>query len=197
MTDRRKSTAIRFCILLTLALPAAASAQNLLINGDFSAALNGWQFPDATPMLSPFDVNGAPNSGSAFGTNSEATAGARVYVLRQCIPITQPGLYVLGVSAFTPTGQVDGNLLFTAIARANAPNCSGGFFNESGLFLPSIGQWQRYTSGTFLQIPAPLSPDTTIEVLLGIDKTPAGGSFSGYFDAVSLAADVIYQNGFE
>jgi hypothetical protein len=198
MTDRRQSAAIRFCILFTIALPPAASAQNLVVDGDFASdQLLGWTFPDAQPMWSAFDVNGASNSGSAFGTNDAAAAGARVYVLRQCIPITQPGLYVLGVSAFTPTGQVDGNLLFTAIARANAPDCSGGFFNESGLFLPSIGQWRRYTSGTFLQISGPLSPDTTVEVLLGIDKTPAGGSFSGYFDAVSLAPDFIYGNGFE
>lgn len=197
MTNRRKSAAIRFCILFTTALPAAASAQNLLANGDFAVGLDGWQFPDATPMWSPFDVNGALNSGSAFGTNAAAAAAARVYVLRQCIVIVQPGLYVLGVSAFTPTGQVDGNLLFTAIARANAPTCSGGGFNASGLYLPSVGQWQRYTSGTFLQIPAPLPPDTTIEVLLGIDKTPGGGSFSGYFDEVSLVYDPIFGDGFQ
>jgi hypothetical protein len=198
MTDRRKSAASWMSILFTLSLPTAALAQNLVVNGDFaSTLLPGWTFPDAQPMWSAFDVNGALNSGSAFGTNSAAAAGARVYVLRQCVSITQPGLYVLGVSAFTPTGQVDGDLLFTAIARANAPTCSGSFFNESGLFLPSIGQWQRYTSGTLLQIPAPLPADTTVEVLLGLDKTPAGGSFSGYFDAVSLARDVIYGNGFE
>ena len=197
MTCSNTSNAVRFCILFMMTLPAIAPAQNLLANGDFAGDLNGWQFPDAQPAWSSFDVHGAPNSGSAFGTNSAADAGARVHVLRQCIPIAQPGLYVLCVSAFTPTGQVDGNLLFTAIARANSPDCSGAFFNESGQFLPSIGQWQRYTSGTFLQISGPLAPNTTIEVLLGIDKTSAGGSFSGYFDAASLSLDPIFANGFE
>ncbi len=177
--------------------PCIASAQNLLANGNFDSDLSGWTFPDAQPSWSGFDANGALNSGSALGTNAAAAAGARVLVLRQCIAITRPGLYVLGVSAFTPAGQVDGHLLFSYLARANSPDCSGGSFNSGGLFLPSVGQWQRYTSGTVLQISGPLAPDTTVEVLLGIDKTPAGGSFRGYFDDVSLALDPIFTNGFE
>jgi hypothetical protein len=197
MTRRYKSDAIRFCILFTMALPAAAPAQNLLVNGDFASDVSDWTYPDAQPIWSGFDVNGASNSGSALGTNAAAAAGSRVYVLRQCIPIVEPGLYVLGVSAFTPTGQVDGNLLFSYVARANSPDCSGGAFIAGGLFLPSVGQWRRYTSGTSLRISAPLTPGTTVEVLLGIDKTPVGGSFSGYFDAVSLVYDPIFNDGFQ
>lgn len=179
-------------------LTTSASGQNLLTNGQFDADLSGWTFPDATPIWSAFDVNGAANSGSAFGTNAQAAAGARVLVLRQCVLVTQPGFYALAASAFTPAGQVDGGLIFSYRARRNSPACSGGIFNAFGNYMPSVGQWQRYTSGTFLQIPAPLAPDTTVEVLLGIDKTPAGGSFSGYFDDVTLVFDPpIFANGFE
>ena len=198
MTFRYPFSIARVCILFAIALPAAAPAQNLLVNGDFAQDLNGWQFPDATPVWSSFDVNGAAGSGSAFGTNAAVGAGVRLTVLQQCVPIAnaKAGLYLFSASAFTPSGQVAGNMVAGYIARAT-PDCSGGAFNAGGFYLPSIGQWLAYTSGTALRISAPPPPNLSIQILLSVEKTPAGGNFSGYFDAVYLIYDPIFADGFE
>lgn len=185
--------------LLAVALCAGASAQNLLSNGDFDngAMLSGWQFPDATPVWSSFDVNASASSGSAFGTNAQVDAGTRAFVLRQCVSISQSGLYVLGASGYTPTGQGSGNLVANATALTSA-DCSGtSAIFTGGFFIPSVGQWQSFTSGTALVVPSPFTPPLSIQVSLGIDKDAAGGSFSGYFDRLFLVRDAIFADGFE
>ncbi|MGA9335114.1 MAG: hypothetical protein WBV39_12615 [Rudaea sp.] len=200
MLLRRKFDFIGFVVAfaLVLALPTVSTAQNLLVNGDFATDLSGWQFPDATPTWSSFDADGAIGSGSAHGTNAQAGADARVFVLRQCVPISQPGLYVFGASGYTPSGQVAGDLVANYFVTLNS-DCSGDTtVNTGGFFLPGVDQWQAYTSGTLLNIP-PQSPfpAMAIRISLGVDKSPAGGSFAGYFDNVFLIRDPIFSDGFE
>jgi hypothetical protein len=74
-----------------------AGAQNLLSNGDFAARqqLSGWEFSDAMPTWTAFDIDGLASSGSAYFLNDSADPGTQLVVLRQCIPITEAGVYIV------------------------------------------------------------------------------------------------------
>lgn len=183
-------------LVLAAALASCALAQNLLGNSDFATDLSGWQFPDATPSWSPFDVDGSPNSGSAHAVNSQANADTMLVVLSQCVPITQAGLYIVRASGYAATGQSSGHLVAGYTLDLHHIDCSGGFSAAGGDYITTAGQWGSYSTGAVLRIDAP-QPLMSINVRLRVDKTDAGGSFGGYFDAVSQIRDTIFINSFE
>jgi hypothetical protein len=184
--------------LLALAFaPICASAQNLLSNGDFDTDLSDWQFPDATPNWSSFDVDGSPDSGSAYALNMEATAGTQLVVLSQCVPITQAGLYIVRAYGYADTGQSNGDLVAGFKYDLNHTDCSGPYSGLGGNYIRPHGQWSSYSSGNAILISYPLPASMSIEVYLRVDKTDAGGSFGGNFDGVSLIRDTIFIDGFE
>jgi len=184
------------CIAWLLAmLPALAGAQNMLVNGGFDADLSGWDFPDATPVWTSFDIADAPDSGSALATNAATTPDSTVVVLRQCLPITKAGLYTLRASVFVPTGQVDGEAI-ASYGYGMSADCSTGFFGLGGFFMPSMGVWKTYDSGTKINVPSDL-PVISMFIQVRLDKTPDAGVFEAYFDNVSLIYDGIFDDGFE
>lgn len=184
-----------------LATTRAADAQNLVANGQFASDLSGWQFPDATPTWTAFDVAGSSSSGSAYFVNTQAASGMTLSVLEQCIPITQTGAYVFGVSAYAPTGQASaGSLLGNYSVDLHHADCSGGYSTLGGFEIPGVGVWTAYATTTLFNPPLivqSLNPDASIAVELLVEKSPAGGSFGGYFDAVSLVRDTLFTSGFE
>lgn len=188
---------------LLAAFASAARAQNLVANGDFatSVALADWDFPDATPTWMAFDINAAPASGSAYFLNTQAAAGVRQQVLKQCIPITQKGTYIFGVAGYTPTGQASsGNLVGSYAMDLHHADCSGGYNAIGGFYMPSLGAWTTYSTTTPANPPMNVSallPEASILVELGVEKAPANGSFGGYFDAAYLVRDTLFMDGFE
>ena len=184
-----------------LAAPRDVAAQNLVTNGQFASDLSGWQFPDATPTWAAYDVAGSASSGSAYFVNTQAASGVTLSVLEQCIPVTQTGAYVFGVSAFTPTGQASaGALLGNYSVDLHHVDCSGGCSTLGGFEIPGLGAWAAYATTTSFNPPLlvqSLNPDASIAVELLVQKTPAGGSFGGYFDAVYLIRDTLFMSGFE
>lgn len=178
----------------------AARAQNLVVNGDFAANLNGWSFPDATPAWAAFDVDALPGSGSAYFANTQSGTNTRPYVLRQCISIARKGAYIFGASGYTPNAQPSsGNLVGSYFSDLHNSDCSGGYTAAGGFFMSGVGQWKSYSTST-AQNPAlivSLNPAASILIELGVDKPTAGGSFGGYFDAVYLIRDTLFQDGFE
>jgi hypothetical protein len=190
--------ACAMCGLLVLAAApvSCALAQNLLSNGDFATDLSGWQFPDATPSWSPFDIDGSTDSGSAHAANSQANADTMLVMLSQCVPITQAGLYIVRAWGYAATGQSNGHLVAGYTLDLHHTDCSGGFSAVGGDYIATASQWGSYSSGAVLRIDAP-QPLMSINVLLRVDKTDAGGSFGGYFDAISLVRDTIFIDSFE
>jgi len=192
----------RFFIAGAAASIAHASvAQNLLANGDFDTDLSGWNTPEVTPTWSSFDVDGAAASGSAYFVNTQADAGVRQAVIAQCIVITQPGAYIFGGSAYTPTGQAStGYLVGGYLVDLHHSDCSGGWSATGGFFMQSLGAWTHYaTTGGFYQplIVYSLNPEASIFIEFSIEKTEAGGSFGGYFDAAYLIRDTVFIDGFD
>jgi hypothetical protein len=183
-------------LLVVMGLPACASAQNLLSNGSFDTDLGGWQFKDATPTWSPMDIDGSPNSGSAYAVNAQASSGTQLVVLSQCVPITLAGAYVVQAWGYAATGQASGHLVGSYTLDVNHTDCSGGFVALGGNYINSAGQWASFNSGAII-VTYPPQPSMSINVALRVDKSDAGGSFAGYFDDVSLVRDTIFDGGFE
>lgn len=182
-------------------IACTAHAQNLLANGNFDTDLSEWNMPDATPSWSSLDVDASPASGSAYFVNTQADANARQVVLLQCIAITEPGVYVFGAAAYTPTGQAGtGYLVGSYAVDLHHADCSGGWSAAGGFFMQSLGEWQRYaaTGGMYpLLIVPSLNPEASILILFAVEKTEAGGSFGGHFDAAYLIRDTIFDDGFD
>ena len=176
------------------AYAASVPGQNLLSNGDFATDVGGWDYPDGTPFWSAMDADSAPDSGSAGFTNVAVDAGVRQYVLHQCLPITEPGTYLFSVSAYTPTSQASGNLVMSYIVHPTAA-CVGGAINAGGDYMPSVGNWKNFRMAFTLG--SPLPPNTSVDIELAVEKTPAGDSLTGYFDNVRLDLDTIFADNFE
>lgn len=166
------------------------------MNAEFNTDLAGWQLPGVpTPLWASFDVSGNAASGSAQLTNAEAAAGARVIGLRRCLRVTRDR-YALSASGFVAAGPSAGRMVLNGTARAST-DCSGGSFASAGVYLTaanSPGVWQ--TNATANLDFSALAVGS-IEVLLSIDKTPEGGSVTGYIDAVRLVALPLFAGGFE
>jgi hypothetical protein len=176
-------------LLLAAVVRCVADEASLLANGAFAADLSGWQKAGAATWTS-YDRYGAANSGSAYVSNTSAGANTRVPVLRQCIPVTQRGVFLFGASSYVPATAVQGNLVASTIAHLSN-DCSGGG-NASGIFLPSVDAWQDYSSSiNVMYVPG------SIELTLSVDKTDAGATFAGYFDAVYLIDDTLFSGDFE
>lgn len=187
---RRASALAGALALFAFALPAGA--QNLLVNGRFDDGITGWTVrPEGAAAPSPVDIGNSPASGSALLTTNEALAAARVYPLDQCIALTATGRYRIGASGRVVAGPSAAALVWSYFYRASA-TCSGGSNAAGGRFIetPTWSGVEQVVEVTTL--PA------TIQVLLGIEKAPAGGAASGHFDDVFvLLDDVTFIDGFE
>ena len=187
---------VRCFAWLLATLPGFAGAQNLLANGGFDTGLDGWDFPDATPVWTSFDILDAPDSGSALATNASSTMDSVVVVLRQCVPITKSGLYTLRASTFVRSGQAAGEVV-ASYGYGTSADCSTGFVRLGGFFMPSSDTWKTYDSGKILTVMAPVPPVASMFIQMRLDKTPAGGTFEAYIDDVSLTYEGIFDDGFE
>lgn len=178
--------------LLLALLPVAASAQNLVANGGFSAALDGWtQTGDGTASPSPDDIDGDPASGSALIRNALPDAGTRTFPLEQCVVLTGPGNYLIGGSARVDPAQGGGRAQVSVVAYGNL-DCTGSIRGGAGLFVPRASSW---TAVTFIY-----SVDIAQSFLLrlGVDKPGAGGTLEVQVDDVFVElTPLLFRNGFE
>lgn len=192
------------CFVLAASIASIAqiaNAQNVLANGDFDTDLSSWDTPVVTPTWSSFDIDGSPDSGSAWFANTQSGASVRQIVISQCIPIAETGAYIFGGAAYTPTGQTSTGYLVGGYAvDLQHADCSGGWSAVGGFFMSSLGQWTHYaTTGGFYQplmVPS-LNPSASILIQFSVEKTEADGSFGGYFDDAFLIRDTVFMDGFD
>lgn len=195
--------AFLLCATLLVAAPAA-TAQNLVVNGDFDSDLSGWLIdPAATPapIWEDVDIDDPAGSGAVRVSNTSSEAMNRIYPLEQCIRLTEPGQYRILVHGYIPPGQGGGKLVASYWLSLDNPDCPQwqGSQEGGGNFIATVGGWGQYERVTGIVLPSPVPPNAMIKISLGIEKEAAGGSFYGFFDAVSVSAlgDSIFEDGFD
>ena len=184
----------RAALMLMLATAAQSTvAQNLVLNGSFDQNVGFWQNPDPPPATwSSLDVNASATSGSAQLRNESSVADTRLYLLRQCLIPAQTSQYRVEVAALVSPQNTGGRLVVSRIDHSSA-DCSGGATGFSGYFVDTSAAWQR-TGG---EIPSQIAAGSSIELLIGVEKDAAGGSFVAYVDDVRLVPSPLFVSGFE
>jgi len=194
---RAKRSCARMVLLLALlAVSSTGGAQQLLANGDFDSDLSGWTVSDAPGTAwAAFDYAGA-SSGSALFTNDMTTAGGATINLTQCVVLAKAGRYVVSANGFLPAGQAPGNLYVNPILHIPTTTCQG-LGGAHGFLLPAtIGSWSQESTSIEIDDIDALA-GASLEVRMGIQKTPADGSIQGYIDAVRVIYDPVFVDGFE
>lgn len=173
-------------------LPVAASAQNLVANGGFSAALDSWRATgNGTASHSPDDIDGNPASGSALLRNARVEAGTRIYPLDQCAVLIGPGEYRIGANARVDPAQVDGRAAVHFVAY-DGIDCTGT--TRGGLIL-LISRDSVWTAFSFLTT---IDTARSMLIRLGVDKPGAGGMLEVQVDDVFVErTPLIFRSGFE
>lgn len=189
------------CAVL-VAASGVASAQNLVVNGDFDEDLSGWLVDPAAapaPAWVAVDVDGLAASGAARLANASAEASARLYPLEQCIRLTRPGPYRIVARGSIPPGQGGGRLVVSYWFSLDNPDCPQwqGAQASGGNYIATVGSWGRYEQAIAADLPSPIPPDAMIKISLGIEKDAAGGEFFGYVDAVAVVGDPVFADGFD
>jgi hypothetical protein len=180
-------------------MSAGPVVPDLVANGDFDHDLSMWQAIGPGPWQAQWsaqDVDANPSSGSVLLSNVSPVAGTTATVLRQCVPTPLRGTYAISGSGFTPPAQANtGYWVIGWGVRYDSLNCTGGGQGFGGLFAPGvIGSWVTTAWPiTFYSVPT----NGTIEVVLQVYKTEAGGQFDGYVDGVSLTYDTLLWDGFD
>jgi hypothetical protein len=181
------------CAIFVLLIALRVDAQELVANGNFDNALDGWIVTgDGEAVHETDDVDDNPVSGSVQVTNLQPDAGSRVVPLRQCVGVAGGGTYLVGASSRIPAGQGNGKLVLSVGIHRSA-DCSSGISGGFGRSLPTGDAW----SPTAL-IQSIASDTQSLLISLGVDKTAAGGSFGGQVDAITLERlPQIFDDGFE
>jgi hypothetical protein len=184
-------------LIALLAVGSTGGAQQLIVNGDFDSDLSGWNVADAPgTKWVPFDYAGA-SSGSALFTNDMTTADAATTNLTQCVVLAKPGRYVVSANGYLPAGQSSGMLYVNAVLYLPSTVCQG-FGSGLGFYLPAtIGAWSSQEGASIELDDIDVLAGASIEVRVGIQKTPAGGSIQGYIDGVRVIYDTVFVEGFE
>ncbi|MBO9664339.1 hypothetical protein [Dokdonella sp.] len=189
------------CAIL-LAFAGTATAQNLLVNGEFDSDLSGWLIDAAAspaPVWEGFDVDDPARSGAVRVGNASPEAMNRLYPLEQCIALTAPGPYRIVARGYIPPGQGAGKLVVSYWLSLDNPDCPQwqGSQSGGGNYITTIGGWGRYEQSITATMPSPIPPNARIKISLGVEKDAAGGEFFGYFDAISVFGDAVFADGFD
>jgi hypothetical protein len=165
-----------------LLLAADASAQNFLVNGDFSAALGRSSWLETGTWI-PEDWEGAAGSGALRITNS--FPGESVVLGRQCVAIEGGKRYAVSGSLRAAPAQFSGSTTAAlTIAWWDQGSCYSGDVVGAvmGFIASQTGGWERL-GPTVVQAPAGAAG---ADVRLQVFKGAGAGSFSADFDGLLL-----------
>jgi hypothetical protein len=158
-----------------------ASAQNLIVNADFSLSdqLTGWIENGA---WSPVDWEGDPASGSVLNSNSCPFVGCSSLV-RQCVPVTEGERYRVEARVRIDPGQEPGDVLLRVSWR-NASACypAAATVGQSVIPLVAVTSAWELLGNTFTAPAGAQGADLQLAVL----KYTASGTLAVYFDAIFL-----------
>ena len=174
-------------LILIAGFAASASAQNEVQNGGFTSDLSGWQVltVEGATTWSSRDADGSPSSGSALASSTAAAAGSLQSNLRQCVAVIPGASYVVSMEALFAGGQATSGNAELSVYWTPSATCEG-FISGNGIqvdsTIVSADTWNPVTQ-TFMAPGGALGA----VVQLGVEKFPAGGSFSANFDKIGFA----------
>ena len=189
MTWPRRPKVWRGAALLLWVGAGAASAENILVNGDFDDDLSGWtcEGPPAELAWTPEDGSGRSSSGSLRVINRDAVDNNTAASCRRCLAVNGPATYSLGGRGRVPAGQGQGATPRISALLFASGDCSGdlidGATNSSDPLPP--GGW-RDLQGESLTVPPGAA---SVRFDAGLRKHGNGGEVLGYLDELELCRD--------
>jgi hypothetical protein len=181
------------CLLMFGIGIQCATAQDLVINGAFDQNVSAWENPNLPAATwSSLDASGSADSGSAQLLNNSSAAGTRLYILRQCLVLSQSGQYRVEATGLASAQGAGGRLVVSRIDHRIGAECSGSQTVSGGFFIEATGSWQHDQMA--LQY---FDATSSIELLIGIEKDAAGGNFVAQVDDVKLVLMPLFASGFE
>ncbi len=166
--------------------PAVPTASHL-VNGGFDSNLVAWtnELPGFIAMSwSPADATGNPESGSVRVTNSVPAAGGAGSGPEQCVALTPGSTVSITVRMRIPPGQSATATVNPQVYAHPSGDCSGSSSAGQGLSMrgPSLPDtWETQTA--MWTVPPGIH---SAKLMLWISKTTAAGTFTAYFDDVSV-----------
>ena len=182
--------------IVGLIASTSLAAHNLLQNPGFATVLDPWQPFNGfgqTTVLSNFDANGDPNSGSAFVTIPANSTFRQPPAAQQCVAITPNTTYVYGGKAYLPnaTTVANGNDVFASAQFFPAPNCAGNV----DVFDFSAHVSTRDTWLGMLGVITSGASDVSVQIYPYLDAA-VGTTVQLYFDDMFLLPDAIFRGTF-
>ncbi len=162
----------------------ASPATSLVANGGFDTGLGSWTdlAADIPMSWSRTDATGNPASGSLLVTNTSTVVNGAGGGPSQCIALTPGSLANLSARMRVPSGQTGTATVAPALFFYTGSDCTGTLDSSIGTLGPSqVDTWETQTATW--TVPAGVH---SAMVYLWIAKTSTAGSFSIYFDDVSL-----------
>ena len=182
--------------------------QPLVLNSDFDADLRLWGTATAgsTAWDSTQNRTGAPGSGSAHVTASNAVIDTQTAGIVQCLHIPGPGDYALnGFGKGTGTAVTGGDIaeLRWEFRKSGGANCRGGAPDATEILtLSNSSNWTRAAMPAHIVVSAQdFTYTSSIAVILvAQEHGPSGPPTNAWFDGITLSVagdDTIFANGFE
>ena len=167
--------------LILLLLSFELEAQSLILNSGFDTNLDQWNLGGLVlPVWDSSDANNNPGSGSALIKNTFPDAFSDEAVLTQCL-FDGAGGYELGVRINIPSGQArTGSVVIRYFYFANSTTCEGGSSGTGGVLRAApFDEWVYLAGNPFNAI---IKPTGSIQYVIAIRKTEAGGEFKAYVE---------------
>lgn len=159
---------------------AAATAQNLLANGNFDSGVSGWSVESEGAVVLAWDGSiGSPNPGSARISNIHPGGGQGAGINQCGGAVTAGKLYNWGGRVFLPGGQTRSGDLNIGLRWWTAPGCTGTTLNQPRLASSAQNTW---TTLTKTNDPAPAGA-ASVQFVAFPSKVEAGGALVGNFDS--------------
>ena len=175
MKIARLVASLPFVAVAAFTSPAAAQADNLLVNGRFETGLSGWSRTTNVSWSSAF-------GGAAL---IEQTLSSGTEVLAQCVPVTGGSLYELAAAANLPRRTNGDGSLSVRVRWLDAPACRERVLG-GGLSLDfSASDETRQTRSRLLVSP----PGAESAIVLLVASADVDGTYSFVVDDVSFKPD--------
>ncbi len=176
---------------------APAWADELVTNGGFATDLSGWKaFTDANrgAAWSPVDAEGSGSSGSAELTNTATDGGIAETPMFQCAPVQAGEVYRVSAKLRVKSGQARTGKANWAVIWYPNTDCFGNSLEYDIVGdVTAPGSWVQIQDD-YTAPPGALGA----RIVPGMIKSQAGGTFTAYFDDVSiLPADEAPPGGSE
>ncbi len=187
----RRVSFLGMILTVTIIVPAAVGAQDLLSNQHFNSNLSGWV---GAGWWDAEDCFADPKSGSAAYEN-QISGFNSTYVVRQCVELPASGqLYRLSGYLKVPAGQTGTGWAQIGLAWYSSGGCAvASLLDGADTSVNEAGSWQQRSR----TVAAPYVAVSAYVYAIN-QKTSDSGEHKILVDELSFTMlDSIFRNGFE